>query len=191
VRANVTDLLRLLGARKTKVTEAATGEDVLWNAQQLEKEMDTFGRTQAYRALRAQDKRALIEFRQRLRGLVQTGTSQAQLLELVDGYQTLLQTLITTLNPQMLQENDLELWAAIGVGLEQAAGKVESAPAESAAELASWVAKAQGLYGRNEALDGFLRRTRKVPLAQLQGPELSATLEVFRELLTTLAAQGA
>jgi hypothetical protein len=62
IRSTVTDLSRLIATRATKVDEAQP-EDVLWFAQQIEKDLDTFGKTPAYRALRAQDKRQIIEFR--------------------------------------------------------------------------------------------------------------------------------
>jgi hypothetical protein len=184
VRATTADLIRVLAARRQKVVEAES-EDVQWNAQQLEKEMDTFGRTAAYRALRAQDKRALIEFRQRLRGMVMP--AKAELEGLVDEYTALIQSLVGTLNPDFLRENDREVWAQIGVGLEQAQSKVETAPVEAAEELASAARLGQGLYGRDGKLDAFLRKSRKAGLAGLQGPELSATLDVYRELLANLA----
>ena len=55
----VGDLIRVMGSRMEKIADAEP-EDVQWNAQQLEKELDIFGKTPAYRALRAQDKRKVI-----------------------------------------------------------------------------------------------------------------------------------
>lgn len=187
VRATATDLLRVLAARRQKVSEAEP-EDVQWNAQQLEKEMDTFGRTAAYKALRAQDKRALIEFRQKLRAMVSDSSPRlGDLQGLVDDYVALIHTLVGTLNPEFLRENDREVWAAVGVGLEQVQSRLETSPAQAAQELVLAVKLSQGLYGRDDKLDGFLRKSRKVALAELQGPELSATVDVFRELLASLA----
>jgi hypothetical protein len=138
--------------------------------------------------LRAQDKRALIEFRQRLRAMVSQGKpAKAELQSLVDEYCTLIQSLVGTLNPEFLRENDREVWAQVGVALEQAQSKLESDPAAAARELATAAKVAQGLYGREEKLDGFLRKSRKSSLAELTGVELSATLDVFRELLASLA----
>jgi len=65
VRATVSDLVRVVSARLDKIREAEP-EDTQWHAQQLEKELDLFGKTPAYRALRAQDKRAVVEFRAKL-----------------------------------------------------------------------------------------------------------------------------
>jgi hypothetical protein len=68
VRGSVTDLRRVLEARGDKV-RVAEAEDIQWHAQHLEGELDAFGKTAAYRALRAQDKRRIIEYRQQLRAL--------------------------------------------------------------------------------------------------------------------------
>ena len=43
-------------------------EDVQWHAQQLQNELDAFGRTNAYKALRAQDKRHVLEIRATVHG---------------------------------------------------------------------------------------------------------------------------
>ena len=76
VRATAADLRRVVTARLEEVREAEP-EDVQWNAQQLEKELDVFGRTPAYATLRAQDKRRVIEFRQQLGELAASaGTAQ-------------------------------------------------------------------------------------------------------------------
>ncbi len=70
VRSTTADLRRLMHSRIQKVSEAAA-EDVEWNAQQLEKELNAFGRTAAWRAIRAQDKKVVLEFRQQLKEVVQ------------------------------------------------------------------------------------------------------------------------
>jgi hypothetical protein len=187
VRAMATDLARVLGARLSKISEAKTG-DVQGIALQLEKEMDTFGRTAAYKALRAQDKRAVIEMRQRLRGLVQVpGLQKSDLQALVHEYLGLIQSLVANLNPALLRENDQQVWAAVGVGLEQAQSLLDTAPDQAAANLAAVIQVGQGLYGRDDKLDNFLRKTRKVALTELGGVELAATLDAYRELISNLA----
>src|SRR5262245_31477773 len=65
LRSTVADLKRIVRARRDKVRDAED-EDVQWNCQQLEKELDSFGKTPAYKALHAHDKRVLIELRTEL-----------------------------------------------------------------------------------------------------------------------------
>jgi hypothetical protein len=188
VRATATDLLRVLSARRQKVAESESESgDLQGNAMQLEKEMDTFGRTPAYRALRAQDKRALIEFRQRLRSSLADATIDKPALEsLVSEYQAHIESLLGTLNPEILQENDREVWATVGVALEQAQSQLESAPESATQALVEAIRAGLGLYGRDDKLDGFLRRARKLTVQGLVGPELAATIEIFRELIAGL-----
>jgi hypothetical protein len=72
------------------------------------------------------------------------------------------------------------------VRLERAAGLLGSDPTGAARALAETAATAQALYGRDARLDGFLRKVRKQPLAQLTGPELRSTLESLQTLLAGL-----
>ena len=68
VRGALADLRRTVEGRCRALRGAAT-EDVQWHAAQLGGELDAFGGSAAYRSLRAQDKRFLVEARARLGGL--------------------------------------------------------------------------------------------------------------------------
>jgi hypothetical protein len=186
VRAIVADLARIIGARLVKVRDAEA-EDVQWNAQQFQGELDVFGRTAAYRGLRAQDKRHIIEMRGRV-GRIATMTTppKAELLQTVEELDALVRALSAVNQRQVLIINDREVWAACGVRLERAQGLLATDSVGAARLLAEAAAIAQSLYGREPNMDIFLRKSRKVPLASLTGPELRATLDNFQGLLAIL-----
>ncbi|MBN1203477.1 MAG: hypothetical protein JXB05_00950 [Myxococcaceae bacterium] len=186
VRAIVADLGRILSARLAKVRDAEL-EDVQWNAQQLQNELDAFGRTAAYRGLRAQDKRHIIELRGKVGPLAAMSTPhKAELVAVVEELDTLVRSLAAVNQRQVLIINDREVWAACGVRLERALGLVGSDPAGAARLLAEAAAIGQSLYGRESNMDAFLRKARKAPLATLTGAELRATLENLQGLLANL-----
>jgi hypothetical protein len=186
VRALVADLARIVTARLARVREAEP-EDVQWNAQQLQTELDAFGRTAAYRHLRAQDKRRVIEVRGRVGQLsIQENPRKQELLAAVEELDFFVRTLSNVNQRQVLITHDREVWAACGVRLERAAGLLGSDPTGAARALAETAATAQALYGRDAKLDVFLRKARKQPLAQLTGPELRSTLENLQSLLAGL-----
>lgn len=186
VRAIVADLGRILAARLAKV-RGARPEELQGNAQQLQNELDAFGRTAAYRGLRAQDKRHIIELRGKVGPLASMpAPPQAELLEVVEQLEALVRSLASVNQRQVLIINDREVWAACGVRLERAMGLVDSEPASAARLLAEAAAIGQSLYGREAHLDAFLRKARKLPLASLTGQELRATLEQLQGLLATL-----
>jgi hypothetical protein len=186
VRAIVADLGRIVGARLQKVREAEP-EDVQWNAQQLQNELDAFGRTQAYRSLRAQDKRRIIEVRSQVGKLaIQPAPAQPELMAVASDLDTFVGDLAQVNRRQVLISHDREVWAACGVQLERAMGMYGYDPSLAAKVLSEAAARAQSLYGRDPALDVFLRRARKAPLATLTGEELRGTLESFQELLAQL-----
>lgn len=186
VRAIVADLGRLLAARLAKVRNAEPGE-VQGNAQQLQNELDAFGRTAAYRGLRAQDKRHIIELRGKVGPLAAMPTPpKAELLEVMEQLEALVRSLAAVNQRQVLITNDREVWAACGVRLERAMGLMDSDPAGAARLLAEAAVYGQSLYGREANLDAFLRKARKTNLAALTGEELRATLEQLQGLLAHL-----
>lgn len=186
VRAIVADLARIISARLAKVRDAEP-EDVQWNAQQLQNELDAFGRTAAYRGLRAQDKRHIIEMRGQVGRIAATQMpAKAELLQAVEALDTLVRSLSTVNQRQVLIINDREVWAVCGVRLERAQGALSADPALAARLLAEAATVAQSLYGRDAQLDAFLRKTRKAPLANLAGPEVRAMLETLQGLLANL-----
>jgi hypothetical protein len=186
VRAIVADLSRIVAARLARVREAEP-EDVQWNAQQLQTELDAFGRTVAYRHLRAQDKRRIIELRVRVGRLaIQESLAKADMLALVEQLDAFVRSLSGVNQRQVLLTHDREVWAGCGVRLERALGLLGSDPVAAARTVAEAAASAQSLYGRDARLDVFLRKARKTQLAQLSVPELRSTLESLQSLLTGL-----
>lgn len=189
VRAIVADLSRIVSARLSKVREAEP-EDVQWNAQQMQTELDAFGRTAAYKNLRAQDKRHIIEIRVRAGQLaIQDSPVKAEVLSVVEELDTFVRSLSSVNQRQLLIAHDREVWAGCGVRLERAMGLGGSDPAGAAKALAEAAASAQSLYGRDPRLDGFLRKARKQSLAQLSGPELRTAIETLQSLLAGLELQ--
>jgi hypothetical protein len=189
VRAIVADLSRIVSARMSKVREAEP-EDVQWNAQQLQTELDAFGRTAAYKNLRAQDKRHIIELRVQAGQLaIQDSPAKSEVLSVVEELDTFVRSLSSVNQRQLLITHDREVWAGCGVRLERAVGLWGSDPAGAAKALAEAAASAQSLYGRDPRLDGFLRKARKQPLAQLSGPDLRAAVETLQSLLAGLDLQ--
>jgi hypothetical protein len=89
---------------------------------------------------------------------------------------------------QVLIAHDREVWAGCGVRLERALGLLGSDPPGAARALAEAAASAQSLYGREPRLDAFLRKVRKVQLAQLSGAELRSSVETLQSLLAGLDA---
>jgi hypothetical protein len=186
VRSIVADLARLVAARLNKVREAEP-EDVQWNAQQLQGELDAFGRTAAYRSLRAQDKRRIIEVRMEVSRLaLQQNPNKAELLEVMQGLDIFVRSLSAVNQRLLLIQHDREVWAACGVRLEHAMDLVGTEDALAAKALSEAASAAQALYGREPNLDTFLRKTRKQLLTSLRGGELRMTLETFQELLGRL-----
>lgn len=160
VRATTADLQRLMHSRIQKVGEAAP-EDVEWNVQQIEKELNAFGRTAAWRALRAQDKRVITEFRQRLRALLSPGLTKLDLLTLLEPFVDFVDTFREVNHRELLVEHDQEVQASVGVVLERAmnARRYE----EQLAAFNDAIGAGQSLYGRSPDFDAFLRKLRKTP----------------------------
>jgi hypothetical protein len=186
IRSTVTDLTRLLSSRVDKVREADR-EDIPWYAQQLEKDLDTFGKTPAYRALRAQDKRQIIEFRHSV-GQLATKESfpKDELLGPLKPFSDFIASLSKVNNREVLIQHDREIWAACGVQLERAENLCELHPPEAAEILGQAEEEAQELYGRDANLDTFLRKVRKNPASPADPSAVRIELNLFRELLASL-----
>lgn len=186
VRATVADLGRVVESRLQKIDEAEP-EDVQWHAQQFEKELDLFGRTPAYQALRAQDKRAVIEFRQKLGKLaIRPNPVKLEVVSIVAPFGQMVRSLANVNQRQILVNHDREVLAASGVRLEQAEQLLARDTPGAARVLAEAALSAQALYGREGSLDAFLRKARKTSIAALSGPELKAAIDQFRDLLAAL-----
>jgi hypothetical protein len=165
------------------VSEAAA-EDIEWNAQQIDKELNAFGRTAAWRALRAQDKRVIIEFRNRIRLLATRGASlsKVDVLRELEPFVEFVDTFKSINQRELLAQHDQEILASVGVVLERAINS--SGYEEQHAAFMEAVGFGQSLYGRNEEFDGFLRKLRKIAAT----PEnLPGEVEQYLVLLATLA----
>lgn len=186
LRAQVADLNRLMADRLKKAREAEP-EDVQWCAQQLEKDLDLFGKTVGYKQLRAQDKRGIVEFRHEIGKIALRPTPlKPELVALIAPFVELVSSLQSVNKRDILVDHDRQLWASVGVKLEQAEAQVTRSPATAAKILQEGAELAQGLYGREAALDVFLRKAKKSPLSALPANQIQPELEKFRELLATL-----
>lgn len=175
VRAMTADLRRLMRARIHKVGDAQPS-DMLAQAQQMEKELNAFGRTAAWRALRAQDKKGILEFRFKLRSMLATGAepSKLEILELLEPFVEFVDGFAGISQREILVQHDQEVLAQVGVALERAMS-VEAYDERLAAFKAA-LDVGQTLYGRSVEFDVFLRNQRK----GLPAPEaLPEQLEQF------------
>lgn len=149
--------------------------------------MDAFGRTAAYRNLRAQDKRHIVEMRAEVGRLaILPNPSRAELVTVVEALDTFVQGLSAVNQRQLLIIHDREVWASCGVRLERAMSLVGSDPAGAARALAEAAGSGQSLYGRATELDAFLRKARKLQVGQLSPDELRSTIVAFQGLLAGL-----
>lgn len=186
LRAQVADLNRVVAHRAEKLKEAAP-EDIQWAAQQLQKDLDLFGKTPGYKALRAQDKRGIVEFRHELGKLaVRPTPPKNDLIAIVEPFAQLVSSFGRVNNRDILVEHDRQLWANVGVKVENVDLLVTRDPAAAAKSFAEAVDLAQGLYGRDAALDVFLRKAKKNPVTALPKAQLKPELDKFRELVASL-----
>jgi hypothetical protein len=182
VRSTTADLRRLMRTRIHKLSEAQP-QDVVPNAQQAEKELNAFGRTAAWRALRAQDKKEILDFRQKLQAMiVQPGVTKIDLLQILEPFVEFVDGFSAVNNREILVEHDQEVQASVGVVLERAMNV--TGYADKLAAFNEAVGLGQSLYGRSPEFDGFLRKLRKTPLTE---QTLPAEVEAFLVLLAGLS----
>ncbi|MFL5319849.1 MAG: hypothetical protein ACJ790_09340 [Myxococcaceae bacterium] len=186
LRAQVADLNRLVADRVKKIREAEP-EDLQWCAQQLEKDLDLFGKTAGYKALRAQDKRGVVEFRHEIgKQSVLRTPSKNDLVQIAEPFSQLVSSFTRMNSRDILVEHDRQTWANVGVKLENVETLLGRDPANAAKTFGEAVDMAQALYGREGAMDVFLRKAKKNPVSALQPPQLKQELDKFRELLASL-----
>ncbi len=175
VRAMSADLRRLMRVRIHKVSEAAPTE-MFAQAQQMEKELNAFGRTAAWRALRAQDKKTILEFRSNLRKLIAEGSpSKIDLLSLLEPFVEFVDSFAGVSQREILVQHDQEVLASAAVVLERAMSL--DGYEEKLAAFKEAVDHAQKLYGRSQDFDVFLRNQRKgLPPPEALGEQLEQFL---------------
>ncbi len=179
VRSMSADLRRKLHTRIHRVGEAAAGE-VQAQAQAVERELDSFGRTAAWRSLRAQDKRGILEFRGRLHALVAHGAPhKVELLGVLEPFLEFIDGFAEISRRELLVQHDQEALAAIGLTLEHALG-VDGHEAKLAA-FREALGVAQTLYGRSPDFDAFLRGQR------LAVPTVETLPDALEQFLVQLA----
>jgi hypothetical protein len=182
VRSTTADLRRLMRARIQKVSEALP-EQLVANAQQTEKELNAFGRTAAWRALRAQDKKVILEFRKKLKQVIsRPDVTKVDVLEILEPFVEFVDGFAAVNDREILIEHDQEVQASVGVLLERAMNAI--AYEEKLAAFNEAVGMGQSLYGRSPALDSFLRKLRKTPLTE---QTLPGEIEQFLGLLAGLS----
>lgn len=182
VRSTTADLRRLMRTRIHKVSEAQP-EDVEWNAKQMEKELNAFGRTAAWRALRAQDKRAILEFRAKLNELAKPELAKLDLLGVLEPFVEFCDEFESINQRELLVQHDQEILATMGVTLERAVNAASDAEAFEAYSEA--LGLAQSLYGRSAELDGYLRKLRKTAPTQ---EAVRGEVEQFLVIMANLSA---
>lgn len=186
LRAAVVDLTRLLRARRASLQESAPA-GVIKSTQQLQKELDAFSRTTAFKAMRALDKREVVRFRVALRELSANPlVTKEELGAALDPFLAFVESLSSVNRRELLLAHDREVSAACGVMLEQANQLAQNDPASGCATLAAAATRAQALYGRDPQLDTYLRKVKKQPPAGLSGAQLQQELELFGTLLASL-----
>ena len=164
----------------------AEPEDVQWNAQQLQNELDAFGRTAAYRALRAQDKRHIIEVRGEVGppGRSSPPRRRTSCWPSMRGAGRLRALAVRGEPAAAAHLHDREVWAAVrraagarhGASVDAGSGRGREALAEAAAS-------GQALYGRDADAGRLPAQGAQAPLATLTGPELRADPGAFAGLL--------
>lgn len=175
VRTMTADLRRLMRVRIQKVGDAPVTE-MLAQAQQMEKELNAFGRTAAWRALRAQDKRGILEFRFKLRALIGLGQpTKIEILELLEPFVEFVDGFALISRREILVQHDQEVLASVGVVLERAMNTDGFDDKLTAFKEA--LDSAQTIYGRSSEFDLFLRNQRKgLPTAETIAPQLEQFL---------------
>ncbi|MFO0597388.1 MAG: hypothetical protein U0228_18915 [Myxococcaceae bacterium] len=174
VRSMTADLRRLMRKRIHQVGEAT---DMLGEAQQMEKELNAFGRTKAWPALRAQDKKGILEFRAKLRALIAGGApGKIELLELLEPFVEFVDGFAGISQRQILVEHDQEQLANVGLAIERAMNTEGVAARLDAYRQA--LSLGQSLYGRSTDFDSFLRTHRRATIPPV--PEaIAGVLEQF------------
>jgi hypothetical protein len=181
VRSTTADLRRLMHSRIHKVGEAAS-EDLEWNLTQIDKELNAFGRTAAWRALRAQDKKMILEFRGKGRELKgRQGLAKIDVLQALEPFVEYVDTFKNISQRELLLAHDQEVLASVGVVLERALSTRDYK--EQLSAFTEAVGFGQSLYGRSEDFDAFLRKLRKTPPT---AQNLAGEVEQFFGLLASL-----
>jgi hypothetical protein len=157
VRTTMTDLRRLIRSRFEAASQA-TADEMQTHALMVGKGLNAFGKTPAWTALGAEDKKQVLEFRKKLNDVVAESQEGVLLIGILEPFVEFVDT-AANVERQMLVQNDREVAASLGVVLERATNAAGDDEALLAYQEA--LTTAQALYGRTPEFDAFLRRARK------------------------------
>lgn len=160
LRSTTSDFRRLMRSRIQKVGESQT-LDMSSQTGQLELELNAFRKTSAWRGMRAQDKKRVLEFKVQLEALRHPGVTKIELLQFLEPLVEFVDGFADINDREILVQHDRERQAAIGVALERAVNATVEDDAFGG--FLDAVTEAQRLYGRSADVDAFLRKLRRVP----------------------------
>lgn len=182
MRSTVADVRRSIEQKLQKLADVA-GPGPLKLANSIEGDLEAFAAMPAYRNVRAQTKRELVELRQSLReAAVNPAVTTDELQQLTEPALMLFDSLVAQTRP-LLTSQDRATWAACGAKLEQARLHMALGSLGAPRVLDEAVKAAEALYGRDPSLDAFLRKARAVSPADLPDAELRELLESFSAVL--------
>ena len=183
LRSTAADLRRAIEGKLQKLAAATGGVEKV--ARSIEGDLEAFAQMPGYRHVRAQNKRELVELRDALRRAgAQPNLPRDELQIIAEPALALLDALVTQTSREALTARDRAVCAACGTKVEQAYLHLKLGALGAPRVLAEAVAAAEALYGRDAALDAYLRKARTAPPASLSEPELREELERFRERIS-------
>jgi hypothetical protein len=182
MRSTVADVRRAIEQKLLRLADVS-GPGPVKLAVSIEGDLEAFAGMPAYRTVRAQTKRELVELRQSLReAAVNPAVTADELRQLAEPALMLFDSLVAQTRP-LLTSQDRATWAACGAKLEQAKLHLALGSLGAPRVLDEAVKAAEALYGRDPSLDAFLRKARTNPPAELPDLELKEVLEGFLAML--------
>ena len=183
IRTATTELRRTLKSRLKSIADTEAG-DVEWNAQQLVRELKEFGTAKAWAFLRAQDKRRILEFRQKVEAISRRELSKKELGVLLAPFVEFVVDFKSINKRDLLMQHDREVVAACGVAVERVMTLItEGRTDESVMHLKKILAYSRSIYGRKSDFDQWLRAMGE---GQFAPADVPAACEQFLGLLSGL-----
>ncbi len=187
LRAATTNLAFLMRGHHQRAL-AATGAALKSIHADVLAELACFARTFAIAALRTNDKRIYFEARARLLRVENEGAQPLDIRQAIDGMASFLDSMTVISRRENLRQHDRAVLANAGRLLEVAQAAHSSADAKKArAQLLGAAHASRELYGRDPALDAWLRAQRQFPVEWLVDAELLVEAERLASLLAGFA----